>query len=68
MAENCFINGIVYYSGNLSKQILLRKRKIQYINVPMQSVENKYLESFGRASSAKTKPTEPRTIAGITKL
>ena len=27
-------NGIVYYSGKLSSQIIYRKRKIQYINLP----------------------------------
>lgn len=33
IAETGF-NGIVYYSGNLSRQIILRKRKIKYINLP----------------------------------
>lgn len=44
MSENCFNNGIVYYSGNLSRQILSRKRKIQYINVPMYNIENQYMQ------------------------
>ena len=35
IAENSVINAIVYYSGKLSQQILCRKNKIQYINLPI---------------------------------
>jgi superfamily II DNA or RNA helicase len=33
IAETAF-KGIVYYSGKLSQQILIRKKKIKYINIP----------------------------------
>ena len=35
VAENSVNNAIVYYSGELSQQILCRKNKIQYINIPI---------------------------------
>jgi superfamily II DNA or RNA helicase len=38
IAETGF-NGIVYYSGKLSAQIIYRKRKIQYINLPFIKIE-----------------------------
>ena len=37
IAETGF-NGIVYYSGRLSQQIIYRKRKIQYINLPYMKI------------------------------
>jgi len=39
--ENIITTGIVYYSGKLSQQILCRKNKITYINVPM--IKNKII-------------------------
>ena len=42
IAETGF-NGIVYYSGRLSAQILYRKRKIQYINLPFIKI-NKIID------------------------
>jgi superfamily II DNA or RNA helicase len=35
VAENSIQSGIVYFSGKLSQQILCRKNKINYINVPL---------------------------------
>lgn len=34
MAEHNFINGIVYYSGMLSSQVVKRSKSIKYINLP----------------------------------
>lgn len=34
MAENNFKNGIVYYSGCLSSQVLKRAKSIKYVNLP----------------------------------
>lgn len=35
VAENSISNAIVYYSGKLSQQILCRKNKIKYMNIPL---------------------------------
>jgi superfamily II DNA or RNA helicase len=40
VAENLVNNAIVYYSGNLSKQILMRKNKIKYINIQYVRMDN----------------------------
>jgi superfamily II DNA or RNA helicase len=40
VAENLIKNAIVYYSGNLSKQILIRKNNIQYINMQYVKMNN----------------------------
>ena len=41
VAENDIKNPIVYYSGILSSQILCRKNKIKYINLPYIKIGNK---------------------------
>jgi superfamily II DNA or RNA helicase len=41
VAENSIKNPIVYYSGVLSSQILCRKKKIKYINLPYIKIGNK---------------------------
>lgn len=43
IAETGF-NGLVYYSGKLSSQILVRKRKINYINLPF--IKNNLIFDF----------------------
>jgi len=43
IAETGF-NGVVYYSGKLSSQILCRKRKINYINLPF--IKNNLILDF----------------------
>jgi len=40
MAENNFLNGIVYYSGCLSSQITKRAKNIKYINLPYNISES----------------------------
>jgi len=39
MAENNFTNGIVYYSGYLSSQVIKRSKSIKYINLPYKTCE-----------------------------
>jgi superfamily II DNA or RNA helicase len=39
MAENNFSNGIVYYSGYLSSQVIKRSKSIKYINLPYKTCE-----------------------------
>jgi len=41
VAENDIKNSIVYYSGILSSQILCRKNKIKYVNLPYIKIGNK---------------------------
>ena len=41
VAENDIKNPIVYYSGILSSQILCRKNKIKYVNLPYIKIGNK---------------------------
>jgi superfamily II DNA or RNA helicase len=40
IAENNITTPIVYYSGVLSSQILCRKKKIKYINLPFIKISN----------------------------
>jgi superfamily II DNA or RNA helicase len=40
VSENTIINPTVYYSGILSSQILCRKKKIKYINLPYIKIGN----------------------------
>jgi len=40
IAENDIKTSIVYYSGVLSSQILCRKRKVKYINLPFIKISN----------------------------
>jgi predicted helicase len=44
IAENLISTGIVYYSGKLSQQILCRKNKINYFNIPM--IKNNQILDF----------------------
>jgi superfamily II DNA or RNA helicase len=44
IAENLISTGIVYYSGKLSQQILCRKNKIRYLNIPM--IKNNQILDF----------------------
>ena len=44
IAENSIANAIVYYSGKLSQQILCRKNKIRYLNIPM--IKNNLILDF----------------------
>ena len=39
IAENNLTNGIVYYSGNISSQVIKRARSIKYINLPYNITE-----------------------------
>jgi superfamily II DNA or RNA helicase len=39
MAENNFTNGIIYYSGYLSSQVIKRSKSIKYINLPYKTGE-----------------------------
>ena len=39
MAENNFTNGIVYYSGYLSSQVIKRSKSIKYVNIPYSTCE-----------------------------
>ena len=41
VAENSIQNPTVYYSGVLSSQILCRKKKIKYVNLPYIKISNK---------------------------
>ncbi len=44
ICENSINNGIVYYSGQLSKQVICRKNNINYINLNFDKMSlNKYL-------------------------
>ena len=39
MAEHNFTNGIVYYSGYLSSQVIKRSNSIKYVNLPYKTCE-----------------------------
>jgi superfamily II DNA or RNA helicase/phage anti-repressor protein len=63
VAENSINNPIVYYSGVLSSQILCRKKKIQYINLPYIKIGNKDIKPRDYQIEAYNKlQTEHRSI------
>jgi len=46
LAENNFTTGIVYYSGCLSSQVLIRAKLVKYINLPYTLTQNIILKPY----------------------
>jgi superfamily II DNA or RNA helicase/phage anti-repressor protein len=59
MAENKFSNGIVYYSGCLSSQVIKRTKSIKYINLPYNLCESIKLTPHSYQINAYNKLSVP---------
>lgn len=59
MAENKLSNGIVYYSGYLSSQIIKRSKAIKYVNLPYNTCKSITLTPYSYQIDAITKLSYP---------